>query len=156
VMKLRRVLYGFKLKTFRIIIFFLLGISNLLIKVIKFKQLSSWLSNVSNEDNRLDEQTNAGNELTPRVKSRLKILSKTIESVSVRTPWRSMCFEQAITCSIILRWIRLDHTIFFGLKKDEEGQLKAHAWTKASDCYITGYHNMSEFKVIYSSAYRIK
>lgn len=146
-MRIKQLSYTIKLKLLKLCIFFLLGISNLLIKTVKFKRLMGWLSNSSSE-------ASSEPELSSKTISRLRLLSRSIETVSPLTPWRSMCFEQAITTSIILHWMKVSHTICFGVCKGINGELKAHAWTRASNCYITGYRNMHEFHMVYSSEYR--
>jgi hypothetical protein len=130
--------YSFK----RIVLFgsvyILLGISNLLIKLVSFKRLVRLFSN---------SDTAVQPVLTPRQVSRLKSVKRAITSASRRTPWRSNCFEQAITASLILKVLGISHQISFGLNTDNN-VLKAHAWLLVKDMYVTGYIAGLEFTAV--------
>lgn len=119
-------------------VYVLLGISNLLIKLVPFKKLVRFLSNTD---------TAAQAVLTPKKAARLDWLRRAIVSVGRRTPWRSMCFEQAITASLILRILGISYQINFGLNTDNE-KLKAHAWLKVNGIWITGYMTSMDFTAV--------
>ena len=79
-----------------------------------------------------------------------KAIGRAIKRVSQFTPVRSMCFEQAITASIMLSKRGISTTTYFGVLKDEsvkEG-LKAHAWIKVGETTITGNRGMNKFTVV--------
>lgn len=124
----------------------LLGISNLLIKLVSFKRLIRLISN---------SDTAAQPVLTPRQAMRLNWLRRVILSVSRRTPWRSMCFEQAITASLILKVLGISHQISFGLNTDND-KLKAHAWLKVNDIWVTGFMTSMDFTAVSVFCYTSK
>ena len=79
-----------------------------------------------------------------------KTIGRAIKRVSQFTPFRSMCFEQAITASIMLSKRDIKTTTYFGVLKDEsvkEG-LKAHAWIKVGETTITGNRGINKFTVV--------
>ena len=81
-----------------------------------------------------------------------KAIGRAIKRVSQFTPFRSMCFEQAITASIMLSKRGIETTTYFGVLKDKsvkEG-LKAHAWIKVGESTITGNRGMNKFTVVSS------
>jgi len=124
----------------------LLGIANLLIKLVSFKRLIRLISN---------SDTAAQPVLTPKQASRLASLKRAILSVSRRTPWRSMCFEQAVAASLILKALGISHQISFGLNTDND-KLKAHAWLLVGSTYVTGYIANMEFTAVSVYCYTSK
>lgn len=127
-------------------VYILLGISNLLIKLVSFRKLVRLLSNTLTVE-RL--------ELTPSKVARLISITRAIGSVSRRTPWRSNCFEQTITASFILKVLGISHRINFGLNNDNK-ELKAHAWLLVNDFYITGFNTDMDFTAVSEFCYTSK
>lgn len=119
-------------------IYILLGLSNLLIKLVSFKKLVRLFSN---------SDTIAQSVLPPEKMARLCLIRNAIVSVSRRTPWRSKCFEQAITASLLLKLLRVSYSICFGLN-NENNELKAHAWLLVNDFYLTGYDVNMDFTAV--------
>lgn len=64
------------------------------------------------------------------------------------TKWESKCMVQALVSKWILKRRGIDSTIYFGVKKDEEGMLKAHAWLRVGDKILTGIHGHKTFKIV--------
>jgi hypothetical protein len=54
------------------------------------------------------------------------------------TPWRSECYPQALTARIMLGLSRIPHVVSFGVRRDDDGSLAAHAWVHAGDVPVTG------------------
>lgn len=138
--------YSFKKLVLYTSVYLLLGISNLLIKIISFKHLVRLLTNSCVEFHPI---------LSPRKLFRISSARQAIFTVSRRTPWRSKCFEQAITASILLKMMRVSHKINFGLNNDEN-ELKAHAWVMVNNVYITGFSTEIEFIAVSSFYYTSK
>lgn len=106
-----------------------LGLANVMIKIMPFGKLVRIISNTENAPNA---------SLTLKMKARIGSIRRAISIVSPHTPWRSMCFEQALTASFFLKLCSISHTIHFGLNNDHN-ELKAHAWVTVNDDLITGY-----------------
>lgn len=127
-----------------LVIFFLLGIANVMIKILSFKRLLRLLTNAENEYiEKIDQK---------RI-DRINLIGRSISKISYYTPWRSMCFEQAIVASVLLRIIGVSNNIFFGIRKNEIDQLEAHAWTKVDDIYVTGGGNKDQFNPVLIRSY---
>ncbi len=60
--------------------------------------------------------------------ARARAVGRAIGHAAVRTPWTSDCYPQALTARILLRGARVPHTVVFGLRRDDAGELRAHAW----------------------------
>lgn len=117
-------------------IFVLLGISNLTIKIVKFKTIVKFISN-RKEDQFFKIETNN--------KSLIRFIQNEVLKISRYTPWRSMCFEQALTAHVVLRLKGISHTIYFGINKNDINNLKAHAWTRVDNIVVTGLQNLEKY-----------
>ena len=80
----------------------------------------------------------------------VKVISNSLEKLSPRLPFRSMCFEQALAFKLMLNRRKISSTVYFGVRseKDSKTPIKAHAWTRSGDFYATGTEGKEEFKVV--------
>lgn len=76
--------------------------------------------------------------LDGRARGRAVGVARAIGSAAAHTPWRSDCYPQALTARILLRAVRVPHTVTFGVRRDAAGELRAHAWVTAGDLTVTG------------------
>ena len=106
-----------------------LGISNVMIKLVPFAKLVRIVSNSEKTTHVV---------LTNKMMSRINSIKHAVYSISPITPWRSKCFEQALTASFFLKICGISHTIHFGLNNDNS-DLKAHAWLTVNEIYVTGF-----------------
>ena len=58
--------------------------------------------------------------------------------VSNRMPWKNKCFALAMSAKMILRYRKIESTLYLGLAKKSEHNLGAHAWIRAGNFYVTG------------------
>jgi hypothetical protein len=77
-------------------------------------------------------------DFTPQNLRDVSQVKKTIARVSRRVPWRCRCYEQAFTGKLMLNRRKIPSTIYFGVAKDENNELKAHAWLRCGDLILTG------------------
>jgi hypothetical protein len=77
-----------------------------------------------------------------------KTIESIIKTVHRHFPWRNTCLVQAITAKILLKRRNSEGIIVMGLKKDETGELKAHAWLLHQDGVITGFDENQEFTAV--------
>ena len=141
---MKKLLYHFKKIILWIGLFVILGISFLLIKLVKFKKLMNFVSNVKEDVSPIFSEKSLNYILQFRSE---------IEKVSKYTPFRSKCFEQALTAHFFLRLLSTSHTIYFGVGKNEKGELLAHAWCKTGDIILTGYRTMNSFTAVNQFSY---
>lgn len=80
---------------------------------------------------------------------RINAVKTAVSCVCKHTPWESKCFVQALTAKSMLARRRIPGTLYFGLRKAENGAMSAHAWIKCGDIYVAGgrgdaYHTTIE------------
>lgn len=80
----------------------------------------------------------------------LHTISTAIMRAGKRSPWRTMCFEQALAAKLMLRRRHCVSTIYFGVHKQpgDTHHLKAHAWLDCNGIRITGGRQVSQFTVV--------
>lgn len=133
-------LYVLKKQILRTIVFFLLGISNIVIRIIKFKHIANLISN----EKGVPTHTCHNIVLSPKQKSLVCVLRQEIFSVSRYTPWRSKCFEQMLTAHALLRLMGISHCVYFGVNKNFR-ELNAHTWLTVNNIIVTGFNASMDF-----------
>ncbi|MDD4760918.1 MAG: lasso peptide biosynthesis B2 protein [Bacteroidaceae bacterium] len=123
-----------------------LAIARILIFWIPFRKLLPLLGRqVSQEDAEMAASApTASNELLERI--RISILR-----ASRRSPWRTKCFEQALSVRMMLRRRNIKSVIYFGVsinQPDQPEKMTAHAWLKCSGIVVTGGKNNGSFTVV--------
>ena len=78
-----------------------------------------------------------------------------IEAVSRYLPWKNTCFNKALCAHWVLKRLKINHTIYFGVHRDDSNKLLAHAWLRSGNQIITGYDSHNQFVVINSYGYFI-
>ena len=71
-----------------------------------------------------------------------------VEKVSRHVPWTSKCLDQALAAKVMLARRGCATSVRFGVKKNEEGGLAAHAWLKSGRVCVTGGHTRGQFTAI--------
>lgn len=71
-----------------------------------------------------------------------------IRRASRYVPWRCKCYEQAIAAKMILRAYGYQTTLYYGVAKNPDQQLIAHAWVRCGDYIVTGRKGMQRFAVV--------
>ena len=82
-------------------------------------------------------------------------ISWAVRAAGRRTPWRSTCLVQALAARWMLRRRRIPSTIYFGLAKDEAGELEAHAWLRSGATVLTGGRGRRRFTVVSTFAEQV-
>ncbi len=123
----------------------LLAFSRALILFRPFKTLTPILGKPVNEET-------ANGILEEHISDRqlLLLIKRSIWRAAKRSPWRTMCFEQALTARIMLRLRNIKSVVFFGVNRhyNEEGTMKAHAWLICSEFTVTGGANNSDYTTV--------
>lgn len=60
-------------------------------------------------------------------------------------PMKIKCFSRAITAKRILEKQSIPSTIYFGVAKDGNSKLIAHAWLRCGNIIVTGKEEMGRF-----------
>jgi hypothetical protein len=119
---------------------FLLAMARLMLVFLPFKKIIPVLGSMEKADAHEIEND----------KTKLHAIKLAIERGSRYSPWRAMCFEQALAAKMMLKRRRFVSTIFFGVYKDDDNKLNAHAWLQSGGQVITGGKNLEKFTVLSS------
>ncbi len=125
---------------------FLLAISRILILFRPFKKLLPIIGDRSTDK----EAEHAATEIVTSIVF-LKLIHISILRACRRSPWRTMCFEQALCARMMLKRRNINSVIFFGLNKASEGnkeKLVAHAWVRCSGFPVTGGKDNSAYTIV--------
>ena len=122
-------------------VWFLLGLSKVLIFTIPFQRLAP----------RLGVRT--GIEpwvplLTPKQTHRARLIGRVVQMSARYTFWNANCFPQAITARWLLGLYDVPYVFFFGLSRDTSDTLNAHAWVAAGPVRVTGGYSFHHFNVV--------
>ena len=123
----------------------LTGINRLIIKFVPFKTIGEFLgqymvlSNVTVSEKKLRQA---------------KVIAKLLRYITQITPWRVMCFEQALTAAQLYKVLGIPFDIFFGTKRMTDGSLCAHSWISVGGQVMTGGEEMADFKVLANYGWR--
>ena len=66
-----------------------------------------------------------------------KLYAFHVNRITCRLPWEAKCFVRALTLKKLLKEKNISSTIYLGVYK-ENGKLKAHAWLRCGQLYLTG------------------
>lgn len=123
-----------------------LAISSCLIAIKPFHKLLPLLGQAIQEPDAKRETTKKG---TPD--ELLRLIQISILRASRKSPWRTLCFEQALAARMMLRKRKYKSVIYFGLIKnfnDQDRKLRAHAWLICSGFNVTGGKNNEEYAIV--------
>lgn len=67
--------------------------------------------------------------------------------VSAKTPWESKCLVQALTAQKLLKNQGISTTIYLGVRR-YENEMKAHAWLRCGEYYVTGGAIRDQYTVV--------
>jgi hypothetical protein len=115
------------------------GIARLLIVLFKLKKFSFILGKHMEESTFIHSEQN---------KEILFQIGLAVRRASRVVPWRCKCYEQGIAAKVMLQKRGIESTIYFGVAKDEEEKLKAHAWVRSGVTIVCGKSGMNNFKVV--------
>jgi len=78
----------------------------------------------------------------------LQLIKLSIARAAVRSPWRTKCFEQALAARMMLKRRGLATVTYFGVLKNSNGSIEAHAWLECGAFVVTGWKKKDEYTVI--------
>lgn len=127
----------------------LLGLTRLIVVVLPQSKIRYLLG----EPLRLDSAVSPSR-MSPPLERRTRRISDSISRAARHTPWRSECLPQALTARAELIAGGIAHTVNFGLRRNAEEQLLAHAWVRAADIAVTG-GDAREYQVVGSFGWKV-
>ena len=116
---------------------FLLHFAKLVILLMPFKKIASRIGKLH------VESTHDLHSMEEPIK-----IEHAVRRAARYTLHRSKCYDQALTAKALLGQCGLPATIYFGLAKEGDSQLMAHAWVRCGNKIVTGKAGMERFTVI--------
>ena len=86
----------------------------------------------------------------------LDLISWAVATASRHLPWECLCLAQAMAGKAMLKRHGVPSTLYLGLVKSDETQIRAHAWLRCGERILTGRQEMSGFTVIATFAEDVK
>jgi hypothetical protein len=123
-----------------------LAISRFLIVLRPFRKLLPYLGKPIKEEEATKE---ANHNKAPAYL--LQLIQISILRAGKRSPWRTLCYEQALTARMMLRKRKYKSVIYFGLLKNADNankNLRAHAWLICSGISVTGGKNNDNYSIV--------
>lgn len=73
----------------------------------------------------------------------LRAIGIAIRRASRVAPFRAVCLQQAVAANLMLRCRRRASDIHFGVVRENDGAMSAHAWTCCAGHVVTGSEGMA-------------
>ncbi|MGL5713632.1 MAG: lasso peptide biosynthesis B2 protein [Paraclostridium sp.] len=120
---------GIKEKFLLIEAFFLTGTMRFKILKIPFNKLKQQLGTYNKESSK---------EVPIEYYREAKKIRWVVTHISSHTPWESLCLVQSMTVQKMLEKRGVPTTLYLGVNKDTNNEMKAHSWIRCGQMYITG------------------
>ena len=115
----------------------LLHLAKLVIVFMPFKKIASWMGRLGVESLHYLHSSDFSTKIEHAVRRSSRY-----------TLYESKCYDQALTAKALLGQFSLPATIYFGLAKESDNQLMAHAWVRCGNSIITGRAGVERFTVV--------
>lgn len=109
--------------------FFLTGIMRFKILRVPFNKLKQQLGTHNKE---------SAKEVPTQYYKQAKQIRWVVTHISKHTPWESLCLVQSMTVQKMLEKRGIPTTLYLGVNKDTNNEMKAHSWIRCGEMYITG------------------
>ena len=76
------------------------------------------------------------------------MVKRSFNRVIREVPWKTKCYDQALTYKWLLGRRGLKATIYFGVAKGKESKLNAHAWLKFNNRIINGGEVKEKYTIV--------
>lgn len=131
--------FSYKDKLLVLYTFFLCGIVRLMILIVPFPRIRAHLGKHNTQSTTEVERRNY------RIAYKVR---RIVTATAKHTPWQSKCLVQAIVAQHLLKRYHLGTTLYFGVAKDENEKLLAHAWLRYGTMMVTGGQGTDRFQVV--------
>ncbi|TVQ01111.1 MAG: lasso peptide biosynthesis B2 protein [Balneolaceae bacterium] len=121
-------------------VFLLLAFFRVLILFFPFKTIARYLGEQGKETTSVDVYSSSH--------EFMENTARFISNMSRLVPWESKCLVQAAAGKVMLNRKGIESTVYFGVKKNNEAALEAHAWLRVGPKIILGGEIASEFVVV--------
>jgi len=133
-----KTLIGFE-KPFLILeAYFFMIFSKIALTLFSFKWVASMMGELMAESLEVDNHK----------KKELKVISEAIKISDRNIPMETACYVQALAAKLMINRRNLKSTIYLGIRKDEEGDTRGHAWLRCGTFVVTGKERKKKYQVI--------
>lgn len=116
-----------------------LGLARLMTAAMKF----SWFSRM------LGKQVSCEPKVPGKAQlERAQEVAFAVAQMSRRVPWKARCLVRAIAAQLMLGRRRINSTLYLGVSRSNDKPLKAHAWVKCGDAFLTGERPAMDYTVV--------
>lgn len=122
--------------------FALLGLARLAVITLPFRTIADFLGEPKKDLENADETALIS------LSAEIDNIVWALRRVSCHTPWRSNCLAKAVAGRFMLRRRRIANTLYFGMIKNSEGEISAHAWLCSGDTILTGGSNLDRYTIV--------
>jgi len=84
----------------------------------------------------------------PEERRTVTLAGSAIQTVAKYTPWRNVCYHQALQARLLLGRRGIPLNVYIGFRKNAQGKIEGHAWTTCRGRMITGFCNADEYTVL--------
>lgn len=95
-----------------------------------------------------DEMAESPADITAEQRDMALPIGWAVRTLGRRLPRMSQCLVQSVAATWMLQRRRIPSTLYFGLAKDGEGQIKAHAWVRSGAKILTGAKGHQDYRVV--------
>lgn len=136
----------FRKKRFLAEAFIKLGIGRLLVLLVPFRKIKQFVEKGPVDPIKQKQRNVSGT-------AELELVKWSVAVMSRYTPWKSKCLVQAITAHNMLLRRGIASTIYFGVARESESTLAAHAWLKCGEMVVTGDQSRERFSTVMQIGY---
>lgn len=116
----------------------LLALARAALLVVPFRRLARWMGD-----------PDAGEPVgRPAGQADADLVRRVIATAARRVPWDSHCFAQSLAATAMLRRRGLCSVTSLGVARDDDGRLRAHAWTRCGDLVVAGGDEAARYQVV--------
>ncbi|MFV3130378.1 lasso peptide biosynthesis B2 protein [Niveispirillum sp. KHB5.9] len=121
--------------------FILLAVSRVMLALLPFRVAMDWLGLRLVHGAGPGEEGNVPAPVVP-------LVGEAVCRAAAIAPFRAVCLQQAVTAALMLR--RRGHAteVHFGVAKDGNGNMIAHAWSRCQGRLVTGGRQMPQYQPI--------
>lgn len=77
-------------------------------------------------------------------------ITRSVEAVAARLPWRALCFQQGLAARWMLRRRGVDARLHYGVARAKDEKLEAHVWITVDCVAVIGGEEADRFREIAS------
>jgi hypothetical protein len=116
-----------------------LVVARLAVWLVPFRRLAAGLG---------DTMAESPSTVTPAQSGTAASIGRFVQGLGERLPGMRKCLVQALAASWMLQRRRIPSTLYFGVAKDAEADLQAHAWVRVGTQVLTGARERHDFTVV--------